>query len=289
MGIRLAPTPAAVAAARTVAERSGRARHAVALVLGSGWSPVVAAVADPDGSVTLPVAGLEGFAAPAAAGHAGTVTSCLVAGHPVLVFAGRSHLYEGVAPAQVVHPVHVAAASGCAAVVLTNAAGGLRADLSVGDLVLLSDHLNLTGRSPLLGAHFVDLVDAYSPALRSAVTAALSPVLDAPVAQGVYAAMPGPQYETPAEIRMLRTLGADLVGMSTVPETIAARALGLQVLGMSLVTNLAAGVTGQALDHAEVLAAGRNGSDRLAEALRASLPAVAGTARRTGVETEVDH
>ena len=146
--------------------------------------------------------------------------------------------------------------------------------MTVGDLVLIADHLDLARRSPLRGAVFVDLVDAYSPALRAAASRALEPVLGRTPEEGVYAQMPGPQYETPAEIRMLRTLGADLVGMSTVPETVAARSLGLDVLAFSLVTNLAAGITGAPLDHTEVLAAGRAGGDRLASALAAVLPAV---------------
>jgi purine-nucleoside phosphorylase len=147
-------------------------------------------------------------------------------------------------------------------VVLTNAAGGLRADYAVGQPVLINDHLNLTGRSPLVGAQFVDLVDAYSPRLR-----ALARDVDPTLAEGVYAGLPGPHYETPAEIRMLRTLGADLVGMSTVHETIAARAAGAEVLGVSLVTNLAAGMTGQPLSHVEVLEAGRQSATRMGSLL----------------------
>ena len=145
---------------------------------------------------------------------------------------------------------------------LTNAAGGLRDDFTVGQPVLISDHLNLTARSPLVGAQFVDLVDAYSPRLR-----ALAREIDPSLAEGVYAGLPGPHYETPAEIRMLRTLGADLVGMSTVHETIAARAAGAQVLAVSLVTNLAAGMTGQPLSHDEVLEAGRQSATRMGSLL----------------------
>lgn len=270
----LSPTPDARDAAARIAEASGRDHHDIALVLGSGWSEVVTGLADPGTAVTLAAADLPGFVTPTAAGHRGTVTSCLVDGVPLLSVAGRTHLYEGTAPDPVVHPAHVAAATGARALVLTNAAGGLRDDMTVGDLVLLRDHLNLTGRSPLTGPLFVDLVDAYSPRLRAAAADAVA-AADARPAEGVYAAMPGPQYETPAEIHMLRTLGADLVGMSTVPETIAARALGLDVVAVSLVTNLAAGVTGQPLDHAEVLAAGAAGSARLTGALRALVPAVA--------------
>lgn len=283
----LSPTPDAVAAAKAVAAASGRNSHEVTLVLGSGWSEVVAGLADPGSEVTIPMAGLPGFTAPSAAGHRGTVTSCLVDGVALLAIAGRTHLYEGLGPEPVVHPAHVAAATGSRVLALTNAAGGLRDGMAVGDLVLLRDHLNLTGRSPLTGPLFVDLVDAYSPALRAAAADAIavardSPSSDAPAsttsarpAEGVYAQMPGPQYETPAEIHMLRTLGADLVGMSTVPETVAARGLGLNVVAMSLVTNLAAGVTGQPLDHTEVLAAGAAGAARLTTALRALVPAVA--------------
>ncbi|UVE94872.1 purine-nucleoside phosphorylase [Dietzia sp. B32] len=278
----LSPTGEARAAAARIAELSDRGHHDVALVLGSGWSEVVTGLADPGTAVTIPAADLPGFVVPAAAGHRGTVTSCLVDGVPLLSVAGRTHLYEGRGTGPVVHPAHVAAAVGARALVLTNAAGGLRDDMSVGDLVLIRDHLNLTGRSPLTGPVFVDLVDAYSPRLRaaaadaigSAETAAAEGTATRPP-EGVYAAMPGPQYETPAEIRMLRTLGADLVGMSTVPETIAARGLGLEVVAVSLVTNLAAGVTGQPLDHTEVLAAGAAGSARLTGALRALVPAVA--------------
>lgn len=290
----LSPTDAARAAAARIGELSGRDHHDVALVLGSGWSDVVTGLADPGTAVTIAPDDLPGFATPAVAGHRGTVTSCLVDGVPLLSVAGRTHLYEGRGTGPVVHPAHVAAAAGAGALVLTNAAGGLRDGLAVGDLVLIRDHLNLTGRSPLTGPLFVDMVDAYSPRLRAAAADAMAAVdaVGAPGAgvtsgaagmggtaarppEGVYAAMPGPQYETPAEIHMLRALGADLVGMSTVPETITARGLGLDVVAVSLVTNLAAGVTGQPLDHTEVLAAGAAGSARLTGALRALVPAVA--------------
>lgn len=271
----LSPTPDALAAAKAIARASGRDRHEVTLVLGSGWSEVVGGLADPGTAVTISVTDLPGFATPSAAGHRGTATSALVDGVPLLAVAGRTHLYEGVGTAPVVHPAHVAAAVGARVLVLTNAAGGLRADMSVGDLVLISDHLNLTGRSPLTGPTFVDLVDAYSPLLRSAAADAVAAAGGVRPSDGVYAAMRGPQYETPAEIRMLRTLGADLVGMSTVPETVTARGLGLEVVAASLVTNLAAGVTGDPLDHAEVLAAGTAGAEALASALKSVVPAVA--------------
>jgi purine-nucleoside phosphorylase len=162
----------------------------------------------------------------------------------------------------IVHPVRAACAAGASTFMLTTPAGGLRDDYTVGQPVLISDHLNLTARSPLVGAQFVDLTDAYSPRLRT-----LAREIDPSLAEGVYAGLPGPHYETPAEIRMLRTLGADLVGMSTVHETIAARAAGAQVLAVSLVTNLAAGMTGQPLSHDEVLAAGRQSATRMGSLL----------------------
>jgi purine-nucleoside phosphorylase len=184
-----------------------------------------------------------------------------VAGKRVLAFLGRTHLYEGRGVEAVVHGVRTAAAAGCRTVILTNASGGLRPGLSVGDPVLISDHLNLTSRTPLVGAQFVDLTDLYSARLRALVRE-----IDPSIAEGVYAAMAGPQYETPAEIRMLATLGADLVGMSTALEAIAAHAEGSEVLGVSLVTNLAAGL-GEPLDHEEVLAAGRAAATRMGQLL----------------------
>ncbi|WP_293059023.1 purine-nucleoside phosphorylase [Mycobacterium sp.] len=245
------PDPDAVArrAAQVIADGTGVDTHDVAIVLGSGWAPAVAAL----GSATavLPMAELPGFRPPTATGHTGEVSSVVIGKHRVLVLAGRLHPYEGLDLRHVVHPVRAACAAGARVVVLTNAAGALRPDFAVGQPVLISDHLNLTARSPLVGPQFVDLVDAYAPRLR-ALAREIAPAL----AEGVYAAVPGPHYETPAEVRMLRMLGADLVGMSTVHETIAARAAGAEVLGVSLVTNLAAGITGEPLRHTEVLAAG---------------------------------
>jgi purine-nucleoside phosphorylase len=254
--------PGAVAAdaAAAIAERTGAAEHDVAVILGSGWAPAVEELGDP---VTVtPMAELPGFSAPTAAGHRGQLLSLHIGDLRVLVFVGRIHGYEGYEPHQVVHPVRTACAAGVRTIVLTNAAGSLREDFAVGQPVLLSDHLNLTGRSPLVGAHFVDMVEAYSPRLR-----AVAREIDPSLPDGVYAALGGPQYETPAEIQMLRTLGADLIGMSTVHETIAARAAGAQVLGVSLVTNLAAGMTGEPLSHEEVLAAGRQSAARMGSLL----------------------
>ncbi len=256
------PTRLAAQAASGIAERTGVARHDVAVVLGSGWAPAAEALGPP--TSVLPMADLPGFTAPTAAGHGGRLLSIPVGDRRVLVLVGRIHAYEGHELSSVVHPVRAACAAGAETVVLTNAAGGLRAEYAVGQPVLISDHLNLTARSPLVGAQFVDLVDAYSPALR-----ALAREVDPTLAEGVYAGMPGPHYETPAEIRMLRTLGADLVGMSTVHETIAARAARAQVLAVSLVTNLAAGMTGQPLSHTEVLEAGRQSATAMGSLLAA--------------------
>lgn len=253
---------AAVAAATAIAAQTATPAHDVAVVLGSGWGEAVAAFGVPD--ATVPMSALPGFALPRAAGHPGTVVSARVGDRRVLVLAGRTHAYEGHDLAHVVHPIRAAAATGVHTVILTNAAGGIAPGLQVGQPVLISDQLNLTGRSALVGAHFVNMVDAYSPRLRE-----LARAVEPDLAEGVYAGLPGPQYETPAEIRMLATLGADLVGMSTVHETVVARAAGIEVLGVSLVTNAAAGITGAALDHTEVLAAGRDNAARIGGLLRA--------------------
>jgi purine-nucleoside phosphorylase len=254
------PQAIADAAAVELLARTGIDAFDVAVVLGSGWAPAAAELGEP--SAVVPMAELPGFAPPTAQGHGGQALSVDVAGKRVLVLLGRIHAYEGHDLRHVVHPVRTACAAGVGTVVLTNAAGGLREDFAVGQPVLISDHLNLTSRSPLVGAQFVDLVDAYAPRLRS-----LALEVDPTLAEGVYAGLPGPHYETPAEIRMLRGLGADLVGMSTVHETIAARAAGAEVLGISLVTNLAAGMTGQPLSHVEVLEAGRQSATRMGSLL----------------------
>ena len=254
--------PDAAAAAEVLARRTGVERHDVAVVLGSGWRPA-ADVFGP-ASAEIPMAELPGFLAPTVAGHGGTVRSVRVGDRRALVLLGRTHSYEGHGVAQVVHGVRTAAAAGCRVVLLTNAAGGLRDGMSVGQPVLISDHLNLTATSPLVGAQFVDLTDLYSARLR-----AIAREIDPSLADGVYAGLPGPHFETPAEIRMLRTLGADLVGMSTVLEAIAARAAGVEVFGLSLVTNLAAGITGEPLNHEEVLAAGLAAAQQMGTLLAA--------------------
>jgi len=249
------PDVVAAQSAAAIRDRTGVAQHDVAVVLGSGWGPAVAELGDP--VAVVPTAELPGFTPPTAQGHGGRVLSLRIGDRRVLVLVGRIHTYEGHEPSDVVHPVRAACAAGAHTIILTNAAGSLREDLTVGQPVLISDHINLTGRSPLVGAQFVDMVDAYSPRLR-----AVAREIDPALAEGVYAGLNGPQYETPAEIWMLRTLGADLVGMSTVHETIAARAAGAQVLAVSLVTNLAAGMTGQPLSHDEVLETGRQSATR---------------------------
>ena len=253
---------AAVSAAR-LAAATGTDRHDVAVILGSGWKPAAGVLAA-RGTVLAEVsfADLGGLPTTTVPGHLPFVRSVELGGRRLLLFLGRVHAYEGHDLAHVVHGVRTACAAGVSTVVLTNAAGGLRADMSVGQPVLVSDHLNLTGRSPLVGPAFTDLTDAYSPRLR-----ALAREVDPTLAEGVYAGLPGPHFETPAEIRMLRLLGADLVGMSTVHETIAARNAGAEVLALSLVTNLAAGMTGEPLDHLEVLAAGEAAASRMGDLL----------------------
>ncbi|MGQ0480667.1 MAG: purine-nucleoside phosphorylase [Pseudonocardia sp.] len=260
-GSERGPERVAARAAAALAERTGIERHDVAVVLGSGWRP--AAEAFGAGDAEFPMGQLPGFAAPTAMGHAGTVRSVRVGGRRVLVLLGRTHLYEGRGVDAVAHAARTAAAAGCTELLLTNAAGGIHQEYQVGQPVVIADHLNLTARSPLTGAHFVDLTDLYSPRLR-----AMAATVDPTLAEGVYAGLPGPHFETPAEIRMLRALGADLVGMSTVLEAIAARAAGVEVFGLSLVTNLAAGMTGAPLDGAEVIAAGDAAAGRMGELLR---------------------
>ena len=246
MGVSLSDPWALVGeAASAISARTGVARHDVLVVLGSGWTPA----ADRFGETTseLSIAELPGFPDVGVQGHSGVLRSVRTeGGRYVLVLMGRVHAYEGHPLSTVVHAVRSAARVGCGTVVVTNAAGGLRAGMHVGQPVLIADHINLTGRSPLTGPaapaelglpRFVDLTEAYSRRLRD-----LAREVDPALEEGVYAGLPGPHYETPAEIRMLQTLGADLVGMSTVHEVIAARHVGAEVLGLSLVTNLAAGL-----------------------------------------------
>jgi purine-nucleoside phosphorylase len=254
------PYALAEQAAERLRELTGTDRHDVALVMGSGWVPAADLLGETQHE--FPVTDLPGFHAAAVAGHAGTVRSVRVGDRQALVFLGRTHLYEGRGVASVVHGVRTAAAAGAQVVVLTNGCGGLRQTWSPGQPVLISDHINLTATSPIVGPRFVDLTDLYSPRLR-ALCREVDPSLD----EGVYVQFPGPHYETPAEIEMVRRIGGDLVGMSTVLEAIAVREAGAEVLGISLVTNLAAGMTGEPLNHEEVLEAGRASAGRMGELL----------------------
>ncbi|MFC0864883.1 MULTISPECIES: purine-nucleoside phosphorylase [Sphaerimonospora] len=252
------PYVLAAEAASTLRNLTGVDSFDVALVMGSGWVPAADAIGET--VAEFPVTKLPGFTAPAVAGHAGTLRAVRTgAGLDALIFLGRTHLYEGRGVEAVVHGVRTATAAGVRAVVLTNAAGGLRPETQrVGEPILISDHINLTGSNPITGATFVDLTEVYSRRLR-----ALAREVDPSLADGVYVAFRGPTYETPAEIRMLRTLGGDLIGMSTVLEAIAAREAGAEVLGISLVTNPGAGLTGEPLNHEEVLEVGRSTATRM--------------------------
>ena len=265
------PFTVAQRAAAVLAERTGVTTHVAAVALGSGWGDAASVLGE---GPEVALDALPGFARLSALGHTPVVRSVPVGNRRVLVFLGRAHLYEGHSPTSVVHWVRVAAAAGCRVVVVTNAAGSLRVDWPVGVPVLISDHLNLTGQSPLTGpeprpplaGRFVDLTGAYSPRLR-----ALARALDPSLAEGVYAGLAGPQFETPAEIRMLARLGADLVGMSTVLEVIAARHVGAEVLGLSLATNQAAGLALGPVDAGEVLEAGAAAAGAIGALLRAIL------------------
>jgi purine-nucleoside phosphorylase len=248
-------------AASAIAKRTGVEAHDIAVVLGSGWRPAADVIGECE--TEIPFAELPGFTTPGAVGHGGTIRSLKIGDKNVLVLLGRTHFYEGKGIDPVVHNVRTAAAAGVRSVLLTNAAGGLREGFQVGQPVLIADHLNLTARSPIVGANFVDLTDLYSARLRD-----IAREIDPSLEEGVYAGLTGPHFETPAEIRMLRTLGADLVGMSTVLEAIAARAAGVEVFGLSLVTNLAAGMTGEPLNHQEVLEAGRAAATSMGSLLR---------------------
>ncbi len=251
-------------AARHLVAATGVERHDVALVLGSGWGGAADLIGETVAEV--PATDVPGFSAPAVVGHVGSIRSIRLAGdgepRHALVLGSRTHLYEGKGVRRVVHGVRTAAAAGCRTVVLTNGCGGLDPAWSPGTPVLISDHINLTTVSPLEGATFVDLTDLYSSRLRE-----IARSVDPSLAEGVYVQFRGPHYETPAEVRMAGVLGGSLVGMSTTVEAIAARHAGLEVLGVSLVTNLAAGIGGEALSHTEVLEAGRAAGPRISRLL----------------------
>ncbi|MFC7406453.1 purine-nucleoside phosphorylase [Georgenia alba] len=256
------PFAVARVAAEAIAERTGVERHDVALVLGSGWGGAADLLGETVAEVRA--AELPGFTAPAVVGHGGTVRSVRVGdtGRHALVLGARTHHYEGKGVRRVAHGVRVAAATGASTLVLTNGCGGLEPDWTAGSPVLISDHINLTGTSPLEGATFVDLTDLYSARLR-----ALARQVDPTLAEGVYVQFPGPHYETPAEVQMAKRMGGHLVGMSTALEAIAARHAGLEVLGISLVTNQAAGISPVPLSHEEVLAAGAEAAPRISHLL----------------------
>lgn len=255
------PYQLAKLAADDLAIKSGKSRHDVLVVLGSGWTPAVEAIA-PVG-IDISVSDLTGFTPPAVAGHAGLIRSCEIAGKNVLLQIGRTHYYEGKGVPAVVHAVRAAAASGVKTIILTNAAGGLRLEWKPGTAVLISDHINLTGATPLVGARFIDVSQVYSKRLRE-----IAKKIDSNLVEGVYVQFHGPQYETPAEVQMAIKLGGDLVGMSTALEAIAAKEAGCEVLGVSLVTNPGAGLTDAPLNHEEVLAAGKAAAGNMGNLLR---------------------
>ncbi len=276
---------AAFLRARMAAHASGQAAR-IAIVLGSGLGAAAEAVADP---VIVPYGEIPHSPQSTVAGHSGRIVAGLLGGVPVIVMQGRVHFYEGYSPAQVTFPMRVLGALGVRAAVLTNAAGGIQAGYRVGQLVALADHINFMGWNPLTGPNearfaavpgaglrFFDMTEAYSKRLRGlAQQAAAAEGID--LDEGVYLATPGPSFETPAEIRAFRAMGATLVGMSTVPETIVARHMGIEVLGISCVTNLAAGLGAEQLSHEEVFAAGRQVEHRLAGLLKRLVPAIAAT------------
>jgi purine-nucleoside phosphorylase len=258
------PFEVAAAAADVIRERTGGAAHDVALVLGSGWGQTGDLIGDT--LETIDNGDVPGFGKAAVAGHSGVMRSVAIGdtGRRALVYGTRTHFYEGRGVRAVVHGVRTAAALGCRTIVITNGCGGLREEWGAGTPVLLSDHINLTAHSPIEGANFVDLTDVYSPRLR-AIAKEIDPGLD----EGVYVQFRGPHYETPAEVRMARIIGGDLVGMSTSLEAIAARQSGLEVLGISLVTNAAAGISKTPLSHEEVLEAGQAAAERCGRLLAA--------------------
>jgi purine-nucleoside phosphorylase len=263
------PHRAARLPAAAIAEASGIETHDIALVLGSGWSGAADLLGETVWSGRA--SAIPGFRSPAVNGHVGTLSSVAIAGtgSRALVLGARTHYYEGHGTDAVAHGVRTAAAAGCRTVVLTNGCGGIDPSWGPGTPVLISDHINFTGDTPLNGATFVDMTDVYTPRLRE-----IARTIDPELPEGVYMQFRGPAYETPAEVRMARTLGASLVGMSTALEAIAAREVGLEVLGISLVTNLAAGISDQPLSHAEVLEAGQAAGPRIARLLSEVVTAV---------------
>lgn len=262
------PFDLAQEAAQVIAQRSGIDRHDLALVLGSGWGGAADLLGETISEI--PASEVSGFHAPAVAGHVPVMRSIRIHGTGVegiparhaLVLGSRTHYYEGKGVRAVAHGMRTAAATGASRVILTNGCGGLNPQWKPGQVVLIRDHINLTGASPLEGATFVDLTDLYSQRLRD-----LAHSVDPTLPEGVYVQFPGPHYETPAEVKMAGILGGDLVGMSTTLEAIAARHVGMEVLGLSLMTNLAAGISPTPLSHEEVIAAGQEAAPRIARLL----------------------
>lgn len=255
-----AANQAAQQAAATLSAITGIQHHDVAVILGSGW--VHAAELLGETTAEFPVTDLPGFTPPAVEGHAGRFRSIDAGGQRVLAFLGRTHLYEELGVDAVTHAVRTAHFAGCQTIILTNGCGGLDPNWSPGTPVLIKDHINLTGTSPLHGAHFVDLTNLYSERLRE-----MCKEIEPSLPEGIYCQFRGPMYETPAEIGMVKAIGGTLVGMSTALEAIVARSLGMEILGISLVTNAAAGMTGEPLNHEEVLAAGQAAATRMGELL----------------------
>ncbi|WP_394769707.1 purine-nucleoside phosphorylase [Lacisediminihabitans sp.] len=246
------PFSIAAMAAFEIAERTGVKQHDIALTLGSGWGKAADLIGET--TATIPAHEVTGFSKPALEGHVGSLRSVLLpSGKRALVIGARTHYYEGHGVRRVVHSVRTAAAAGAKVMILTNGAGGIRETWTPGTPVLISDHINLTADSPLEGATFIDLTDLYSARLR-AVARGVEPSLD----EGVYTQFRGPHYETPAEVQMAKAIGGHIVGMSTALEAIAARQSGMEILGLSLITNLAAGIQKTPLSHEEVLDAGRS-------------------------------
>jgi len=246
------PFAVAAQAAAQIAEKTGVEKHDLALTLGSGWAKAADLIGET--TATIPADEIIGFSKPALVGHVGTLRSVLLpSGKRALVIGARTHYYENHGVRRVVHSVRTAAATGATTMILTNGAGGIRETWTPGTPVLISDHINLTADSPLEGATFIDLTDLYSKRLRD-VARSVQSDLD----EGVYVQFRGPHYETPAEVQMAKAIGGHIVGMSTALEAIAARQAGMEILGFSLITNLAAGISATALSHAEVLEAGRD-------------------------------
>ena len=245
------PFQIAAQAADDIARLTGVAHHDITLTLGSGWGRAAELIGET--VATIPATEVTGFSKPALEGHVGTLRSVRTPeGKHVLVIGARTHFYEDHGVRRVVHSVRTAAATGAQTMVLTNGAGGIRPTWTPGQPVLISDHINLTAASPLEGATFIDLTDLYSTRLRD-----LARTIDPSLDEGVYCQFRGPHYETPAEVRMARAIGGDIVGMSTALEAIAAREAGMEVLGFSLITNLAAGIQTTPLSHEEVIEAGK--------------------------------